>query len=336
MVILFIGFGGFSYFQKSKQKPIEYTEVKRQNLISTVSTSGTLTGKKSANLHFKVAGKLASLNVKTGDQIEAGEMIASLDSTQLSISLQQAKNNLEDKQATLEKVLDDIHLFQYGNGGFSNVGSANETESQRAARITAQQAVNNAFDSVRAAQALFQDVEIFSPISGLVTKADPTSGVVISPTDLIVQVVDTSELFFDSEVDESDISKIKLGENVKVTLNAYPDKEFRGTVSEIKPTTKTAQSGATVVIVRILLTNPGINFISDLNGQAEIDVAKSSNVLTIPADSLIDDKFVYIPEVKGFKKVEVKTGISSNSDIEIKEGLSEHQKIVKNPSSVNK
>ncbi len=332
-VVIAAAVGIFIYNQKTRQKPIEYTLVKRQDITSTVSTSGVLSGKEKADLHFKASGKLAYLNSKVGETVATGSAVAGLDTAQLAISLKQAQNTLADKQAALEKVLDDIHLFQYGNGGFGNVGTPNETETQRAARISAEQAANNAYDSVKAAQTSFSDVAIFSPISGLVTKADPVTGAVVSPTDLIAEIVDTSEVFFDAEVDESDISKVQLGQKAKVTLNAYPGKNFTGGVAQIKPTTKTASSGATVVIVRIKLDQV-VNFISDLNGQAEIQTEKANNVLTIPQDALTDDKFVYIQDGKKFKKQEVKTGISSDLDIEVKEGLSEGEKIVKNPSNV--
>ena len=329
VIFILLASGGFVFAQRSRQKPIEYTEVKKQDIISTVSASGTLNGKNTANLHFKGSGKLAYLNIKTGDQVFAGQIIAGLDSQDLAVNLQVAQNNLRDKQATLDKILDDIHLFQYGNG--STIG---ETEAQRATRTTAEVAKDNAYDSVRTAQRAFEDTTLISPIAGIVTKADFLAGQVVSPTDIIAQVIDDKELYFDSEVDESDISKITLGQQAIITLNTHPDKKFPGAVFEIKPITKTATSGATVVIVRILLDSTNITFIANLNGQAEIGVDKAKAVLSIPQDSLVDEKYVYIQDGKGYKKIAVKTGIQSDTEIEIKEGLSENQKVVKNPGNI--
>lgn len=334
MIILLAAGGLFTYTQRSRQKPIEYTEVKRQTIVSTISASGTLAGKNIANLHFKTSGKLASLNVAAGDSIQAYQTIASLDSTDQVVALRQAENTLADKQAALDKIVDDIHLFQYGNGGFSNVGTANETMTQRAQRIAADTAKNNAFDALRSAQHALFDTIITSPISGIITKADFLVGQVVTPTDIIAQVIDDRELYFDAEVDESDISKVTLGQKAIVTLNAYPDKKFSGEVAEIKPITKTASSGATVVIVRILLNSTNITFISSLNGQAEIEVERTEATLTIPTDALVDDEFVYVPKDKGFKKKEVKVGISTDREIEVKLGLSENEKVVKNPANL--
>src|SRR3989344_6461239 len=109
----------WSLFFRTQSELIEYVTVQRQDLKTEVSTSGVLTGKIALNLRFKSAGKLSKVDIKTGDKVFAGQVLAELNTVDLSVSLKQAKNNLRDKQTTSEKVLDDIHLFQYGEGGFS-------------------------------------------------------------------------------------------------------------------------------------------------------------------------------------------------------------------------
>ena len=210
IALLAIVFIGINFFTKPKQTPLQFGTVKKQDIRSIVSSSGTLTGKNSVSLKFKSSGKLAYLNVKTGDQVFAGQVIAGLDTQDLNISLQQAQNTARDKQAVVDKILDDIHLFQYGNGGFANVDSQNETETQRQLRTTAEVARDNAFDNVKAAERAFQDSVIVSPISGIVTQTSLIPGQTAGGSDIIVQVVDTSEILFDTEIDEADFSKEKI------------------------------------------------------------------------------------------------------------------------------
>lgn len=329
LIVFVAGTGIFIFNQRSRQHPIEYIQVKRQNITANISASGTLTAKESADLKFQTSGKIAYINFTSGDLVSAYSVIAGLDATELAIALQQAENNLKDKQAALDKIIDDIKLFQYGNQG-----TIGETQAQRAARTAAEVARDNAFDSVKVAKEALADQTLLSPIPGIITKSNFIAGQVISPTDIIAHVADTSQIFFDAEVDESDIFKISKGQKAKITLNAFSDKEFSGTVTQIKPFTQTASSGATVIIVRIKLDSPQINFISDLNGQTEIEVEKAEGVLTIPQEAILDDKFVYIQEGKGYKKIEVKTGIEGDTDIEIKEGLSESQKVILNPGDI--
>ena len=324
---------GFIFFGRKKPVVLQFAQVKKQDIRSSVSASGMLASKNSANLRFKVPGKLTYVNVKTGDRVFAGEVIAGLDTQDLAITLQQAQNTLRDKQATVDKVVDDIHLFQYGNGGFPNVGTGNETMTQRQLRTTAEVARDSAFDSIKLAKRAFQDDVIISPINGTVTQAIEIPNQVVGVTDLIAQVVDDSEIYFDAEVDEADIGSVSLGQEAEVSLNTYPDQAFKGKVTQIMPHTQTASNGATIVIVRILMDKANIKSIPGLNGQASITVAKAFSVLTIPAESVRSDNTVVVSGPSGLKSVPIKTGIRSDTDAEVQSGLSEGQKIVLNPPS---
>lgn len=335
-IIVVVVAGFFLLRSKSSAPKIEYASISKQTIKQTISASGTLTGSQSAVLKFQASGKLNYLKIKVGDRVKEGQVIAGLDTRSLNLSLNQAQNTLADKQATLRKTLDDIHLFQYGNGGFSNVATANETETQRAARITAEEAANSAEDSVKAVQVALQNSAITSPISGVITKADIVPGQNVTTLDTIAEVVDDSGIYFEAEVDEGDVAQIKTGQKAEITLNAYGEKTFPGTVEKIIPATKTTSSGATVVIVKIILDNPGISLIDSLNGQSAIIITQKENVLAIPNECLVDDTHVYIEKDGKNVLTEIKTGISSDTYTEIVSGLSENQQVVKNPSAVKK
>lgn len=335
IVLLGIAGGIFYYTTRSTGPVIQTAQVKKEDIKTTVSSSGTLTPKESANLKFKTGGKLAYLNVKQGDKVFAGQVLAGLDSADLAINLQQAQNSYRARQADVDKTLDDVYLFQYGNGGFSNVGTQNETMTQRQLRTDAEVLRDNAFDNLKQAQRTFQDTIIISPIDGLVIQADFLPNQFVSPADLIATVVNDNQIFFDAEVDEADIGKIKIGQKAEVSLNSYEDRIFKGTVAEIEPATRETSSGATVVIVRISLEKSDMKFVAGINGQAEIIYDETANALTIPQEALIDEKEVIIKKGENqFEKVPVETGLSSDTEIEIKSGLKEEQEVVTNPDAV--
>lgn len=335
--VILLVLGAFMYFRlNSKEQPPQFATVKKQDLKSTVASSGTIASKQAVNLKFKSSGRLAYLNFKEGDSIYQGQVIAGLDSKEQSINLQQAQNTLRERQATLEKVLDDIHLFQYGNGGFSNVGSPNETQAQRQTRIVAEVASDNAYDSLKSAQRAFEDVTLISPVNGIIIQLSPVVGENITATETIARVVDTSDVEFDAEIDESDIAKVLPGQKAEVTLNASPDEVFSGEVSKITQNTKTTSSGATIVIVKIKLTKAPKQFIEGLNGQATIVTKELKNVLAIPQDALLDGKNVLIKRDGSLETKAIETGFSSDADIEVIMGLSEGEEVVINPSSVQK
>lgn len=320
VVLLFAAFLAFNFFGQKKQIPLQFAEVKRQDIKATVASSGILTGKNTANLKFKSSGKLAYLNVKAGDKVYTGQVIAGLDTQDLNITLQQAQNTLRDKQAIAEKAEDDVKDH-----------SSDESFAQKVTRTTAQAARDSAFDAVKAAQRAFQDAVIISPIEGIVTQAIQVKGQTVGGADLIAQIVDTSNLYFDTDVDEADLSRVSLGQAVEVTLDAYPEKILKGAVDQILPQTKTTSSGATVVTVRIKLEDPTLAFVNGLTGQASIISTEVKGALTIPQEALRDDNTVITQTKDGLKSKKVTPGIRSDIDVEIKDNLTEGEKVLLNP-----
>ena len=319
-VLIVVTVLGFNFFGQKKQAPLQFTSVKKQDIRSTVSSSGTLTGKSSANLKFKSSGKLAYINVKAGDKVSAGQTIAGLDTQDLAITLQQAYNTLRDKEAAKQKAEDDVKGHD-----------SDESFAQKVTRTTAEVAKDNAFDNVKATQRAITDAVIVSPIDGIVTQAIPVAGQTVGGSDVIAQVVNTSSIYFDTDVDEADISKLSVGQPNEITLDAYGDQIFKGSVDQILPQTKTTSSGATVVTVRIKLDSAKLNFVNGLTGQASIIISEEKNVLTIPQEALREDDSVIIQTTDGTRPKKVTPGIKSDTDVEIKTGLQEDDKVLLNP-----
>lgn len=320
IILIILTIIGVNAFAPKKQASLQFAQVKKQDIKSTISSSGNLTGKTVSNLKFKSSGKLAYINVSPGDKVFSGQVIAGLDTQDLSIKLQQAQNTLRDKQAIAEKAEDDVKDH-----------SKDESFAQKVTRTTAQAARDSAFDALKEAQRAFQDAAIASPIAGLVTQAPINPGQVISASDLIAQVVDFSDVFFDSDIDEADIGKISLGQTSEVTLDAYPEKVFKGRINQIIPQTKTTSSGTTVITIKINLGTLDISLANGLSGQASIVLSEVKNTLTIPQEALREDNMVFIQTDKGLRSKKVEPGIKSDTDVEIKNGVSEHEKVLLNP-----
>lgn len=324
ILIILIGVGIYFFYPKPKEEPVQLTEVKIGGIKSAISTSGTLEGTDSADLKFKISGKLNYIGVKEGQRVNKGTLIASLDTRDLQNTLQQSYNTFVAKEATAKKIEDEVKDH-----------SSDENFTQKEKRKAAQTARDNAYDDIKAAQRALEDAYLYAPISGVVTKADPNPGQIVAVTDVIAQIVDETEYVFEAEVDESDVGAVKVGQKVIVTLNSYPDKTFEATVSKIMPSTQTTDSGATVVIVKLALGKPEINFVQGLNGQSDIITSEVFGVMTIPVEALMDSDEVYVKKGQSYEKVKVETGLRSAISVEINSGLKPDQTIVTNPGAVN-
>lgn len=318
LILLILGF--FIWPKPNPKETPKYAKAEITNLEKLVTASGILTGKNTVSLKFKIGGKINYLPVKNGDSVNKGQTIASLDTQDLSIALQQARNTLRDKQAIVAKILDDVKN-----------SDKDETFTQAQTRTTAEVTRDNAYDSVKAAERNFQDAVLTSPISGNITKLPVDLGTVVTAGEQVAEIVDFSEIIFEVDLDEYDISKIKIGTPTRISLNSYPDKVFNGTVTEISKATRTTTSGATVIPVKIKVGSSDLQLIQGLNGQADIIISSNPNVLAIPVDALRQDNTVLVKTNQGFGIQPVTTGDSNDSQIEIKSGLQAGDQVMMNP-----
>lgn len=326
LLVIILIIGAVTFFNLNKQpETIETAKVTPQDIKETVSASGILTGKEEVNLKFKLSGRLAYINVKDGDTVKAGQTIAGLDTQDLQIALTQAQRDYEAKHAAAQNAEDQVK---------DNDGDENFT--QKELRTKAQAAQNIAFDEVKARQRDFQDAVITSPISGIVTQTDVIAGQNVSPSDVIAQIVNEGDFYFDAEVDESDIGRVSVGQTAEISINSYPDKTFVGTVEKINPQTKETDTGATIVVVKINMGKPDINFVSGINGQAEIIEKETQNSLSIPSESLVNDNQVYVKQGDNWVTKKVTIGLTDGTNTEIKSGLSEGDIVATNPEVAKK
>lgn len=323
-VILILLLTNFLLTRNNNKIAPQFAQVKRENLRQLVSSSGILTGNKDLDLKFMSGGQLAYLNVGAGDSVFKGQVIAGLDTTQLNINLRTAQNTLRDKRATVDKIRDDEN------------GVTNETFAQRQTRTTAEVAQDNAYEGVLAAQKALRDSVMIAPIDGIITNVNVVPGQIISVADVVAHLEDFSKIIFKSDVDESDISKITIDQPAEVTLNAYGDKIFKGKVSEIDLQTRTTSSGATVVTVKVELENANLDQVQGLNGQVNIITSEKDNVLSIPLDALRNGDTVFVRTKFGIRPQKVVTGLATDTNIEIKEGLKEGDEVVVNQTEAVK
>jgi HlyD family secretion protein len=185
----------------------------------------------------------------------------------------------------------------------------------------------------------YENYTIKAPISGTVVTKKYKAGDTISKntstdSDLAV-IYDLSELTFKLPVDELDIYKVKTGQEVRVSAEAFPGKTYKATVTNVS-LESTSANGVSTYPVTITLDEKE-DLISGMNVEGIITLVKSEQALTIPSGALVRGDQVYVKDntVKvgqgdvpaGFRSVKVETGLISENVIEIKSGLSEGEEV---------
>lgn len=168
-----------------------------------------------------------------------------------------------------------------------------------------------------------------SPATGIVMEKKALQGMRFMPGEVLYQVADLSRVWVVADVFEQDIGLVKTGTKAKVTINAYPDKEFTGTVTYVYPTLK---AETRTVPVRVELANPGLLLKPAMFAQVEVAVSAKAKVVTVPLSAVIDSgtrQIVLISQGEGrFEPREVKLGARSDDYVEVREGVKEGDLVV--------
>lgn len=175
---------------------------------------------------------------------------------------------------------------------------------------------------------------ITSPMDGIILSRDVEIGdavssilVLGSTATLVMTVGDTTQVYVQGKVDESDIGRVYLGQAARIKVESFKDKTFQGKVTKIAPL-GVEKDNVTTFEVRVSIDNPGGELKTNMTANAEILLEEHKNVLTVPEQAVLYDKdrnaSVEVPDPKqknGRRKIDVKAGISNGTKTEILAGL---------------
>ena len=175
---------------------------------------------------------------------------------------------------------------------------------------------------------------VISPMDGIILSRDVEIGdavssilVLGSTATLVMTVGDTTQVYVQGKVDESDIGKVYLGQAARIKVESFKDKTFQGKVTKIAPL-GVEKDNVTTFEVRVSIDNPGGELKANMTANAEILLEEHKNVLTVPEQAVLYDKdrnaSVEIPDPKqknGRRKVDIKAGISNGTKTEVLAGL---------------
>jgi Cu(I)/Ag(I) efflux system membrane fusion protein len=168
-----------------------------------------------------------------------------------------------------------------------------------------------------------------SPVSGLITEKKVLQGMRFMPGETLYEVADLSSVWIIADVFEQDLSLAKAGAKAKVSINAYPDKQFEATITYVYPTLK---SETRTVPVRLELANPKGLLKPGMFAQVDLPVGGVAKVVTVPISAVIDSgtrRIVLIQAKEGrFEPREVKLGGRSDDLVEVMEGVKEGEQVV--------
>ena len=272
---------------KSNADPYRTAAVDRGAITRVVSATGTLQPLVSANVGSTVSGPVIQVNADFNTQVRAGQILARLDPAPFQQRVSQAQAQLSQAQAQYAVANADYQRYQtLAQRGFA---SQQLMQQQSDARSSAASAVTAARAALDSANTDLSRSIIKAPIDGVVVDRQVNVGQSVAasfqaPT-LFVIAQDLSRLQANIVVDEADIGDVREGQQVRFTVDAFPDREFDGVVSQVRQQ-GVADQGVVSYTVVVQADNPGRQLLPGMTANADIVIEERQNVLRVPNTAL--------------------------------------------------
>ena len=338
VILLLALFGGYKYFSGSDKEKnaasAEITEVKRMQIKSVVSATGTIRPLDSVEVSSKITARIKSVLVKENDKVKAGQTVAVLDGKDYEASNDQAAFKVVNAKSKYDRV------------AYLNSIGAKSQEELEDARYT----YDAAASSLEKTQSDLSETIITAPMDGVVVGEPKSAGTMAvqgnsNPT-VILTIADMSKKQILAKVDETDIGSVKVGQNATFTVDTYTGKTFTARVSKISQTDVTnswntnssssssSSSSASVVYYYVVLDvdDPENLLLPAMTARVDIVTSEKDSALVVPISALKTDtkgSYVILNLPDGTKENRyVSTGIYSDEYVEIESGLTDGDKVV--------
>jgi len=367
ILLLLVVVGGLVAFTRGGAKidPSKLAKVEKGDLAKSVVATGKIEPITKVEIKSKASGIVKKLYMDAGEKVKTGQLLAELDKEEIQARVNQSEAALQAAKANVERAKvdalgPDVPLLKRAyeraqqmakEGVVSQAAlddaqrnyelAVNKQNMAKASLTQAQAQVQQSRATLEQLQQEYRNSTIVSPMDGLILSrnvevGDAVSSILIlgSSATLVMTLGDTSEVYVKGKVDESDISKVYLGQPARIKVESYKDKTFNGKVTKISPL-GVEKDNVTTFEVRVSVTNDKGDLKAAMTANAEIILEEHKGTLIIPEGAILYDKdknaSVEVPDPhakEGKRKVAVKVGVSNGAKTEVLSGLKEGDQII--------
>jgi RND family efflux transporter MFP subunit len=297
--------------------PVKLTSVMAIDTILPINASGMVASDSEAYLSFKTGGVISQIYVDEGQSITKGQLLASLDLTEIDAQVTQAKNGMEKAQRDLDRVK---HLY-----------------ADSAATLEQLQNATTAYDVAKQSYTIAQFNQQFSvikaPVTGKVVRKLKNTGEVIGAGMPVFYVNGSgkNDWVVRMGVSDKDWARLQLGDKAQVTMDAYPDVTFTGKVSNIAEAAD-PQNGLYQIEVKI--EPQGHNLSMGLFAKVSIQSSHKTSLFAVPIEAIAEgngkEAYVFLASADGqsASKQSVKIAFLDNTKAYVLQGLEPGQQVI--------
>ncbi len=257
------------------------------SIRSTVSATGTLGAVQTVEVGTQVSGQVSELRADFNDRVKKGQLIARIDPSLLKQAVQDAEAGVARADASLAQSKEEYERTKTLHD--EKIVTETEYNSARTAYALAQTSLTSAQIALERARQNLAYTNIYAPIDGVVIERDidvgQTVAASLSAPKLFLIANDLSQMQILASVDETDIGSIKDGQQALFTVQSFQDRQFRGTVKQVRLASTTANNVVSYTAV-IDVANPDGVLLPGMTATVQFITAEANQALTVANTAL--------------------------------------------------
>jgi HlyD family secretion protein len=354
LIIGGVGAGAWWYFTRPEPVAVRVQAVEKGPVEKTVANTraGTVKACRRARLAPSIGGQIATLKVREGDRVKAGDLLLALWNRDLEAQVTLSEREAEAAQARARAAClnaDNAQREADRQEKLSKRRLASEEAVDRA--VTAAQAGRADCEAAQAsarvqaaqvgvAQANLEKTRLIAPFDGVVAEVSGELNEYVTPsppgipTPPAVDLIDDSCYYISAPIDEVDAPNVRVGAEARVTLDAFGDRSFPGTVRRIAPYVLDLEKQARTVEVEVEIEEgpEDAPLLAGYSADVEIIVERHEGVLRVPTAAVRAEGGVLVldPESGLLEAREIQTGLSNWEQTEVISGLVAGDQVILN------
>lgn len=289
---------------------------------------------KVAQVSSRVSGKIVSVFFKVGDTVRRGQRLAEIQSTEiqrLQLDLIQAENKLTLHKSELDRIQRLVKSKIAAQKELIAAQNQHQADVNEIEGLTQQLVLlglpESAAKKARAAKSV-STFAVLSPLNGVVAERSVVLGETVEPSKILFKIFDPSIVFIEGDAFENALPQLKVGQEARIRLAAYPEKIFSGKIARLSPVIDPRKR---TVHLWVEVPNRGGTLKPNLFADMDVVVGGGKEVLAIPSDSVITAEggsFVFVEEDGGYRRANVVLGAKDDRFVEVRSGILPGDRVV--------
>ena len=289
---------------------------------------------KEAQVSSRVSGKIVALFFQVGDTVQKGQRLAEIQSAEiqkLQVDLIQAENKLVLHQAELDRIQRLVESKIAAQKELIAAQNQHQSDLNEIDGITQQLILlglpESAVKKARAEKSV-STFAVLSPLNGVVADRGVVLGETVEPNKVMFKIFDPSVVFVEGDAFEDAAPQLKVGQQVRIRLAAYPGEVFSGKIARFSPVIDPQKR---TIHLWVEVANRGGTLKPNLFADMDAVVGGGKEVLAIPAEAIIKTEgasFVFVEEKGGYRRADVVLGARDDRFAEVKTGLLPGDRVV--------